>query len=144
MRNRPQQSAEDFYGVRVEFSKVGCGQGTGPATGYDCNRTPRAQTPNALGLHLLQQPEGNSTGQTPPVPATKLLGDLSSSQQLLTPSLSSRPEGHRFLRAHSAKSSPEERVSLLARTPLPVLTHPARASRGGRARAVIFSARATC
>lgn len=120
MRNRPQQSAENFYGVRVEFSKVGCGQGTGPTTGYDCNRTPRAQTPNALGLHLLQQPEGNSTEQTPPVPATKLLGDLSSPQQLLTPSLPSRPEGHRFWRAHSAKSSQESTVSLLASTPLPV------------------------
>lgn len=77
-------------------------------TGYDRNRIPGPQTPNTSGLHLLWQPEGNCTEQTAPVSATKLLGDLSSWQQLLTPPLSSRREGHRFFRAHSAKSSPSQ------------------------------------
>lgn len=116
------------------------------ARGLSCDwdRTPGPQTPNTSGLHLLWQPEGNCTEQTPPVSATKFLGDLSSSQQLLTPSLSSRHEGHGFLRAHSAKSSPSQekkefhcwQVHKRCSSPCP---HPlCQVSRGGWAWAVIF------
>lgn len=79
MRNRLQQLAEDFYGVRTELSKLGHGQGTGP-TSLSCNRTPCPQTPNALVLHLLQQtaqgPVGLPllcAGQTSPMSATNFL-----------------------------------------------------------------------
>lgn len=62
MRNRPQQLAEDFCGVRTELSKLGRSQATGPTTVEDCNRTPCPRTHNTLVLHLLWQTAQGSGG----------------------------------------------------------------------------------
>lgn len=49
MRNRPQQLAEDFYGVRIELSKLGHGQGTGP-TSLRLQQDPMSANTQRLGF----------------------------------------------------------------------------------------------